>query len=281
MNSAIWSVCEGGCDSLCDSTLAACPGSGPVTPLPPADDIRALSRQWTRKFRWQPTTGKTQPCSVIAPSNYLSFEVPSPFSEAGTSPKAALDPALTNWSKIYRPYDRRKIYAVIVDVKSYPEFIPYCLFTTILESTSADNRSPNNHVAINPSIENPRSTQNLLAKEDDYRAEEFRVLTRIGYKGFETDYHSHVICQPFESVRVIAQPSATFTTLTTTWKLSDPPSTATLTPEALKDTTQVQLDLSFKFKNPIHEFLLTDELIWKKFSTLVIQSFQDRLSGLK
>jgi ribosome-associated toxin RatA of RatAB toxin-antitoxin module len=201
-----------------------------------------------------------------------------------------------------------------VDVKSYPEFIPYCLSTTILESTSADNRSPNNHVAINPSIENPRSTQNFLAKEDDYRAEEFRVLTRIGYKGFETDYHSHVICQPFESVRVrsffikgagrfclvvvailrltlinhfmtcvqvIAQPSATFTTLTTTWKLSDPPSTATLTPEALKDTTQVQLDLSFKFKNPIHEFLLTDELIWKKFSTLVIQSFQDRLSGLK
>ena len=104
---------------------------------------------------------------------------------------------------VYYRYGRRKIYEVIVDVKSYPEFIPYCLSTTILESASGDDRSADNDAAINPSIRNPRSTQKLPAK-DDYRPEEFRVLTRIGYKGFETDYHSHVICQPFDSVRVRA-----------------------------------------------------------------------------
>ncbi|POW00424.1 hypothetical protein PSTT_13143, partial [Puccinia striiformis] len=163
------------------------------------------------------------------------------------------------------PYDRSKIYSVIVDVKSYPEFIPYCLSTKIIEPNQDDHE--HHH-------QDKSDLRQLSITQPDSTSDEFDVLTRIGYKGFETDYYSRVICDPFNSVRVIARPSSTFTNLTTTWKLS-PSSIGTN-----NESTQVQLDLSFKFKNPIHEFLLTDQLIWDKFSTLVIKSFEDRLSSL-
>ncbi|EFP84714.1 hypothetical protein PGTUg99_023981 [Puccinia graminis f. sp. tritici] len=169
------------------------------------------------------------------------------------------------------PYERSKIYSVIVDVQSYPEFIPYCLSTRIIEPVTQLDQKKENHKE-----QDSQSTRSNLINH------QFEVFTRIGYKGFETDYHSQVICEPFESVRVIAKPSSTFTNLTTTWTLSDPPcsSTSSTTTSNSKPVTQVGLDLSFKFKNPIHEYLLTDQAIWKKFSTLIIKSFEDRLASL-
>ncbi|OAV93600.1 hypothetical protein PTTG_27274 [Puccinia triticina 1-1 BBBD Race 1] len=147
------------------------------------------------------------------------------------------------------PYDRSKIYSVIliVDVKSYPEFIPYCLSTRIIEPTTGQDQTQVNLAAS-------------LESQNAFKKHEFEVFTRIGYKGFETDYHSRVICQPFDLVQVIAKPSTTFTNLTTTWKLCEPAS-STGASSSSDGLTLVQLDLSFKFKNPIHEYLLTDELI--------------------
>ncbi|OAV97101.1 hypothetical protein PTTG_05779 [Puccinia triticina 1-1 BBBD Race 1] len=164
------------------------------------------------------------------------------------------------------PYDRSQIYSVIVDVKSYPEFIPYCLSTRIIEPSTAQDQNQVNLAASHEESGNA------------FEEHEFEVFTRIGYKGFETDYHSRVICQPFDSVQVIAKPSTTFTKLTTTWKLSDHPSSSGSS--SSDRLTRVQLDLSFKFKNPIHEYLLTDERIWNKFSGMVIKSFEDRLASL-
>ncbi|KNZ59671.1 hypothetical protein VP01_1683g4 [Puccinia sorghi] len=176
------------------------------------------------------------------------------------------------------PYERAKVYSVIVDVQSYPEFVPYCLATTVLHS--AVHTKPLNDVQQDwpAAASDPPASHPAI-----FSPQELHVLTRIGYKGFETDYHSQVICTPLESVRVIARPSATFRCLTTEWRLSEVPGPiAESTAGRVEggDGTQVELDLSFKFKNPIHEFLLTDELVWKKFSSLIIRAFERRLAAL-
>ncbi|MBW0556912.1 hypothetical protein O181_096627 [Austropuccinia psidii MF-1] len=158
------------------------------------------------------------------------------------------------------PYQQAQIYSVIVDVGAYPEFIPYCLSTQILRRATKQ---------IN-------NIDGLSAQAKDERdCEEMDVITRVGYKGFQTDYWSHVICVPLNSVQVIARPSSTFSHLKTTWFLSPSKSDSNSNPSS--DYTQVTLDLTFKFKNPLHEYLLTDDLIWKKFSTTTIQAFESRL----
>ncbi|KAI8462168.1 hypothetical protein BY996DRAFT_4572589, partial [Phakopsora pachyrhizi] len=188
-------------------------------------------------------------------------------------------------------YDCGEIYPIITDVKSYPEFLPYCLSTKILDRRII---SSNSNRATQDGGERVKAIEGVDHDEEDRRIEEvpneMDVMTRIGYKGFETDYLSRVICEPLRSVQVVARPSSTFSKLLSTWSLipTSKPKDSTSDVGLISDSarvssaglrsTKVLLELSISFKNPLHSIFLMDQKIWEKFSQKMIDAFEKRIN---
>ncbi|KJA30041.1 hypothetical protein HYPSUDRAFT_125978 [Hypholoma sublateritium FD-334 SS-4] len=158
------------------------------------------------------------------------------------------------------PYNAKELYAVVADVASYPQFIPFCTGSRIDDG----------------------ALKKAMIGKTVVDAE----LT-VGFMSFKESYVSTVTCVPFKSVQVCilhlsAVASSTtplFNALSTTWRFhsaSPPQPSSEPTSEAadLPGPTWVTFDLTYEFANPLHAGL--SATFFGNVSGLMIQAFEDR-----
>jgi len=156
------------------------------------------------------------------------------------------------------PYTDRELYAVVADVASYPQFIPFCTGSRIEKS----------------------ALQRAMQEKTEVDAE----LT-VGFLNFKESYVSTVTCIPFKSVQARASSSTPlFKTLSTTWNfkgttptLSSPTTLSGIksdTVAAHNYSTLVSFDLTYEFTNPIHAGI--SAAFFGQASKLTIKAFEDR-----
>lgn len=152
----------------------------------------------------------------------------------------------------YRPSD---LYQIVADVKSYPNFLPYCTSSRVL------NRSEREDGAV------------LMEAE----------LT-IAFLTLRESYMSSVTCKPCESVQAVASTSTLFKTLNSVWRFqpaspnSPHPSEIPLSRAAGTSSddgpTLVTLDIEFAFANPMHAAVSAK--VFGQVSQLLVKSFEAR-----
>ncbi|KAF8812404.1 hypothetical protein BYT27DRAFT_6417932 [Phlegmacium glaucopus] len=158
-----------------------------------------------------------------------------------------------NEQKLF-PYKARELYAIVSDVASYPQFIPFCIDSRI--DLSAQRKA--------------MQEKTLLDAE----------LT-VGFLNFKESYVSGVTCIPFRSVEATASSSTPlFKTLSTTWRFRNHSQSPTFKPEDGTDPsdppgpTLVSFSLAYQFANPIHAGV--SSVFFGQVSKLMIQAFEDR-----
>ncbi|KDR83781.1 hypothetical protein GALMADRAFT_236144 [Galerina marginata CBS 339.88] len=162
-----------------------------------------------------------------------------------------------NEEKLF-PYNEEELYAVVADVASYPQFIPFC---------------------VGSRIDNSAFRQ---AMKDKTVSE--AELT-VGFLSFKESYVSTVTCIPFKSVQAQASSSTPlFKTLSTTWKFQRTASRLSLStnsiagrnPDSHSGPTLVTFDLTYEFANPIHAGI--SATFFGQVSKLMVKAFEDRCS---
>lgn len=135
------------------------------------------------------------------------------------------------------PYKRSELYAIVSDVSSYPQFIPYCTGSRILHKATHDGST-------------------IMDAE----------LT-VGFMAFQESYVSKVTCTPFSSVEAVASSSTPmFKSLKTIWRFQ---------PAGEKEHhTLVSLDLAFDFVNPLYASL--SSAFFDKVSGGMVMAFEKR-----
>ncbi|KAK0468456.1 cyclase/dehydrase, partial [Desarmillaria tabescens] len=134
-------------------------------------------------------------------------------------------------------YKRSELYAIVSDVSSYPQFIPYCTGSRILHKATRDGST-------------------IMDAE----------LT-VGFMAFQESYVSKVTCTPFSSVEAVASSSTPmFKSLQTIWRFQ---------PTGEKEhNTLVSLDLAFDFVNPFYASL--SSTFFDKVSGGMVAAFEKR-----
>ncbi|KAF8913863.1 dehydrase and lipid transport-domain-containing protein [Gymnopilus junonius] len=146
------------------------------------------------------------------------------------------------------PYTDKELYAVVADVASYPQFIPFCTGSRI--DKSALGRAMQEKTAVDAEL-------------------------TVGFLNFKESYVSTVTCIPFKSVQAQASSSTPlFKTLSTTWNFQDTIPTAWTARRALNDSTLVSFDLAYEFANPIHAGI--SAAFFGQVSKLMIKAFEER-----
>jgi len=173
-------------------------------------------------------------------------------------------------------YKGKELYAVVADVASYPQFIPFCTGSRIASSALV----------------------RAMQEKTEVDAE-----LMVGFLSFKESYVSRVTCVPFKSVQVISKQippnlracfddvpvfvqavasSSTplFKALSTTWtfqsigpKYSSTTSTAGHTSDS-PGPTLVSFDLTYEFANPLHAGV--SSAFFGQVSKLMITAFEDR-----
>ncbi|KAH0587523.1 Coenzyme Q-binding protein COQ10 like protein, mitochondrial [Termitomyces sp. J132] len=157
------------------------------------------------------------------------------------------------------PYDQKELYAVVSDVGSYHQFVPFCTGSRIV--TPLHRQSPERHI------------QGTMEAE----------LT-VGFLTFTESYVSQVTCKPYESVEAVASTATPlFKALTTTWRFQpvsarspqsfESPSALRIDQNGAKSTL-VTLDLMYAFSNPIHASVSSG--FFGQVSKLMVKAFEDR-----
>ncbi|ODV90520.1 hypothetical protein CANCADRAFT_107218 [Tortispora caseinolytica NRRL Y-17796] len=105
------------------------------------------------------------------------------------------------------------MYAIISNVDSYSEFIPYCVESTV---TAKDTKT----------------------------GQPAAATLRVGWKNFDESFESKLTCVTPHTVIAEALNNSVFDTLYSEWTLKPIP--------AKPNLTKVHLNLVFKFNNPIY-----------------------------
>jgi len=158
-----------------------------------------------------------------------------------------------NEQKIF-PYKPRELYAVVSDIASYPQFIPFCIDSRI--DLSAHRKAMQGKTVVDAEL-------------------------TIGFSNFKESYVSIVTCTPFKSVEAIASSSTPlFKKLSTTWQFQShsqstaPKSEDGIDPSDPPGPTLVSFSVAYQFANPIHAGV--SSIFFGKASKLTIQAFEDR-----
>ncbi|KAJ4478027.1 dehydrase and lipid transport-domain-containing protein [Lentinula aciculospora] len=154
-----------------------------------------------------------------------------------------LTPQTFHESKVL-PYKKEELFNIVSDVSSYPQFIPFCTGSRILNTSTRKDMEPYTMDA---------------------------ELT-VGFLSFNESYISKVTCVPYSSVKALASSSTPlFKTLSTVWRLEPYPSG-----KDYSNTTLVTLDLSFAFASPVHAAV--SSAFFGQVSKQMVQAFEDRCS---
>jgi len=202
----------------------------------------------------------------------------SPFSGSGSG-NGAQDPQTYHERKIL-PYKKSELYNIVVDVESYPRFLPFCTDTRVL------SRSP------------------FVTKGGNKSAIKMQAELTVGFMAFTESYTSDVTCIPNLSVEAVASSSTTlFKNLSTVWSFQPASSrsphsskqaplsaptrsnahsrtfTSTTTdsedPESSDNgPTLVTLDLTFCFANPVHAAV--SAAFFGQVSRMMVGAFEER-----
>jgi len=156
------------------------------------------------------------------------------------------------------PYKGKELYAVVADVASYPQFIPFCTGSRIASSALVG----------------------AMQEKTEVDAE-----LMVGFLSFKESYVSRVTCVPFKSVQAVASSSTPlFKALSTTWtfqsigpKYSSTTSTAGHTSDS-PGPTLVSFDLTYEFANPLHAGV--SSAFFGQVSKLMITAFEDRCQSI-
>ncbi|KAJ3788441.1 dehydrase and lipid transport-domain-containing protein [Lentinula aff. detonsa] len=149
-------------------------------------------------------------------------------------------------SKVF-PYKKEELFDVVSNVSSYPQFVPFCTGSRILNNTS------------------PRKGMEPYTLD---------VELTVGFLSFNESYISKVTCVPYSSVKAIASSSTPlFKTLSTVWQF-EPHSEG----NGGETNTLVTLDLSFAFASPIHAAV--SSAFFGQVSKQMVQAFEDRCSSV-
>ncbi|KZT71524.1 hypothetical protein DAEQUDRAFT_724040 [Daedalea quercina L-15889] len=166
------------------------------------------------------------------------------------------------------PYKPCQLYHVVIDVETYPQFLPFCVSARVLHREPA-------------SADKPLTMQAEMS---------------VGFLSFKESYVSDVTCRPNRSVEIVASSSTPlFRTLTTVWRfqpaspksphpsggppLSGPSSSAIASQNSQGEgddngPTLVTLDLAFSFANPVHAAVST--AFFGQVSKLMVKAFEER-----
>ncbi|KAH9482284.1 Coenzyme Q-binding protein COQ10-like protein, mitochondrial [Psilocybe cubensis] len=166
-----------------------------------------------------------------------------------------------NEQKIF-PYNAKELYAVVADVASYPQFIPFCVSSRI--DRSALERAMKGRTVVDAEL-------------------------AVGFLNFKESYVSEVTCVPFESVQARASSSTPlFKSLLTTWRFQNPTSklcsvsqsssasaeSTSIERDNSSSPTLVTFDLTYEFANPLHAGV--SATFFGQVSKMMIQAFEDR-----
>jgi len=158
-----------------------------------------------------------------------------------------------NEQKLF-PYKARELYAIVSDVASYPQFIPYCINSRI--NLSAQRKAMQEKTVVDAEL-------------------------TVGFLNFKESYVSVVTSIPFKSVEATTSSSTPlFKTLSTTWRFQSHSQFSTSKSENVPDPsdppgpTLVSFSLAYQFANPIHAGV--SSLFFGQVSKLMIQAFEDR-----
>jgi len=177
---------------------------------------------------------------IIRPAARHFFNLPGFKQGSDTSSQAVVQ---FKESKIL-PYTPKQMFDVVQDVRSYPEYVPYCI-----DAVVSSSRELANHDRL------------MLA-----------TLT-VGISVFKVSYESKVTCRPFESVKAVASETAAgpFSYLETLWRFRP---TQGGERDTIRPATRVSIDLSYALKDPVQS-----KVLGSMFSTLsksMIDAFEER-----
>ena len=161
------------------------------------------------------------------------------------------------------PYTQQELYAIVSDVDSYRQFLPYCQNSRVL--------GPSRSVRARANQENAKK---IVDAE----------LT-IGFSAVHESYISEVSMRPYEWVRAQAKPSPLFHELHTTWQFKALPplspstttqSTGQLGAQVTSSTprTQVSFTLAFAFSSQLYAALVGQ--VFESLSSRMIEAFRAR-----
>ncbi|KAJ3830560.1 dehydrase and lipid transport-domain-containing protein [Lentinula raphanica] len=148
-------------------------------------------------------------------------------------------------SKVF-PYKKEELFDIVSNVTSYPQFVPFCTGSRILNSSPREEMRPY-----------------MMDAE----------LT-VGFLSFNESYISRVTCVPYSSVKAVASSSTPlFKTLSTVWQFEPRPEG-----KDGEHTTLVTLDLSFAFASPVHAAV--SSAFFGQVSKQMVQAFENRCSSV-
>ncbi|WFD18031.1 hypothetical protein MCAP1_000243 [Malassezia caprae] len=149
--------------------------------------------------------------------------------------------------KVVLPYTSEQLYAIVADVDSYKDFLPYCLDSRVLGPSG------------------PR------AKQNDPEATRFvDAELVIGFSALRESYISEVSMRPHEWVKAKAKPSPLFKGLDTAWHFRSLPQA----PHMRTPQTEVTFTLAFAFSSPMYAAIAGQ--VFQKLSSSMIDAFQSR-----
>ncbi|KIM46222.1 hypothetical protein M413DRAFT_64768 [Hebeloma cylindrosporum] len=154
-------------------------------------------------------------------------------------------------------YNEKELYAIVADVASYPQFIPFCTGSRIASF----------------------ALERAMQEKTEVDAE-----LSVGFLSFKESYVSRVTYVPFKSVQAVASSSTPlFKTLSTTWSFQStaPTSLTTSAGGYMSDApgpTLVSFDLTYEFSNPLHAGV--SSAFFGQISKLMIAAFADRCQSI-
>lgn len=151
---------------------------------------------------------------------------------------------------IVLPYSAEELYAIVSDVDSYKQFLPYCVGSRVL----------------GPS-------QSARAKQNEKKASKIvDAELAIGFSALRESYVSEVSMRPNEWVHAQAKPSPLFHELQTTWHFTPLPPAKTAGPTIPR--TEVSFTLTFAFSSQLYAAIAGQ--VFEKLSSRMIDAFRQR-----
>jgi len=192
---------------------------------------------------------------VLQPHRHLTRSLARTLFSRSTLPFFSFDskPEIYNEQKLF-PYRARELYAIVSDVASYPQFIPFCLDSKI--DLSAHRKAMQQKTVVDAEL-------------------------TVGFLDIKESYVSVVTAIPFKSVEATASSSTPlFRTLSTTWrfqshsKLPTSKSEDDTDPSDPPGPTLVSFNLAYEFASPIHAGV--SSVFFGRVSKLMLQTFENR-----
>ncbi|KAL8291908.1 hypothetical protein RQP46_002166 [Phenoliferia psychrophenolica] len=220
-----------------------------------------------------PLRPSTRPFFSFPFSGTPPSQTPSPPSKGSLTHRGSI--SIYTESRIL-PYSPQELYAIIADVDSYHDFLPFATASRVLSAVR--------HVEGTPGeIRDLRRKEWLVGDREVGEGErwEMEAELKAGAMGFVEGYVSRVEAIKYRSVSAKARDSTLFKHLETSWTLS--PSSTSPSPSAspsstANDRTKVDLYLAYAFASPLHAAVVSGA--WEKVSGMMIDGFEKRLRSI-